>query len=99
MFDGPSFKSNCCQHISSVDSLEPDLLKFFGTVGYDRFFLKGYKHLVVMGLDSRHVILTPPLPSPLQHPKLRLLWISFNALKLSIESVAWTSSFFVTLGL
>lgn len=67
------------------------------------FFLKGYKHLAVMGLDSRHVILTAPplLPStPLQrHPKLRLLWIFFNTLKLSIESVAWTSSFFVTLGL
>lgn len=48
------------------------------------FLLKGYKHLAVMGLDSRHVILTAPhhhhlhlLPStPLQrHPKLRLLWI------------------------
>lgn len=29
-----------------------------GTVGYDGFLLKGYKHLAVMGLDSRHVILT-----------------------------------------
>lgn len=38
-----------------------------GTVGDDGFRLKGYKHLVVMGLDSRHVILTASLPLQ-RHP-------------------------------
>lgn len=80
----------------------------FGTVGYDGSFLKGYKHLVVMGSDGRHVTLTASPPqtaaaataaTSAAAPQAPAFVDFFNTLKLSIESVAWTSSFFVVAGL
>lgn len=41
----------------------------------------------------------PPLHSTSATPQAPAFVDFFNTLKLSIESVAWTSSFFVTLGL
>lgn len=82
----------------TVNSGEKSSLSSIGTVGYDGSCLKGYKHLVVMGLDSRHVILTASLHFS-NTPSFSFFVDFFNTLKLSIESVAWTSSFFVTLGL